>query len=683
MIQWIFRSGSLVAFSLWLVVMLAWWIGGWGLLERGFRWSENKDRVLVAWGTGLMVYLWLVNMLGRWLPAEIGFSLPAVLIFVAGFVSVGSLKNLLQGFFLGLVEGWQRWLLFGVVTGIMLEVEFGLLVFDEYRNLPLISTLAAGYIPPRNFFDPTWPLAYHYAFHLLGASLVRLGGVFPWIAFDLSKALIFAYSLLLAWLVGKTYLQQGVFRWLFVGGYVFAGGTRYLLLLLPPPLLARLNKVVTLWGATASVANNLSDVLTGLWRIDGAPPLVWPMAFLSGIAPPFVMAHGAFLPFLLLIWLLLRRMNGRAGIGVLTILLSGWALAEETAYGLVVIGTGLWAGWLMWRRSLFPRMRWWSLAVVFSLGVSAVQGGTLTQALLQVLVALGLLHVSVPPISPGSGGMAFGLRWPPAIVSAHLGALSLFQPSAWLVALFEMGVGVLLTPWVFQWVWRRARRREDPEVALMVFLLGGVVGFLFSVFVRYAFDRDIVHMSRLGIGLIFLLIPLALEEWYQEKRWALVQSGAWSLGLMMVPGVVLGALQLSAIQHPDFAQDISRYDAEVSREVWDRLPREALVFDPHGSRAVTVTGRFTRFGLWINQEYLEHQALVENPSVEELLRQGFRYAYVPHEWWYTLSPQERADLEQPCVRVVAESIGPEDPAYHAPRFRRLLDLSACNPSTDP
>ncbi len=681
--HWILRTGSFLHFLPWVGVMLAWWIGGWGLLAKGFRWTDKKAQVMVGWGVGLIIYLWLVNVLGRWLPAELGFSLPSLLILGAGLIVAGSPKRALREFLLGFAKGWQGWLIFGAVAVIMLEVEFGLLVFDEHRNLPLISTLAAGYIPPRNFFDPIWPLAYHYAFHLLGASLVRLGDMFPWTAFDLSKALIFSYSLLLAWLLSKEYLQHRTFQWLFVGGYVFTGGTRYLLLLLPPPLIARLNKVAPLWGSTASVADNLSDALTGLWRIDGAPPLTWPIAFLNGIKPALVMAHGTFLPLLLLVWLLSRRIEGKQSIGVLTLLLSGWALAEETTYGLVVIGTGLWAGWLMVRRALFARMRWWSLAVLLSLGVSAIQGGTITQALIQILATLGILHVPIPPVSAGSGGLSFELRWPPAVVSAHLGELSLFQPLAWPVAILEMGIGVLLTPWILQWARRRVQQYKNHEVALVIFLLGGAVGFLFSIFVRYAIDRDIIRMSRLGIGLLLLLLSLALEDWYRAQRWTLVYGGVASVILMMVPGIVLGALQLSAIQHPDFAEGISRYDAEVARKVWDQLPRDALVFDPNGGRAVTLTGRFTRFGVWVDQEYPEHRALVEKPSVEKFLHQGFTYIYVPHEWWYALSPQEQADLEQPCVQVVAESVGPEDPAYHAPRFRRLLDLSACVTSVGP
>lgn len=677
MLHWLFRSGSPVAFLPWLGAMLAWWIGGWGLLGVGFRWPRRKDRAIVAWGAGLSAYLFLVNILGRWLPPLWGFGLPAAVVLFVGLWVDRPVRASLREFVLGIIDGWKVWLAFAVIAFVFLEIEFGLLLFDEYRNIPLISVLAAGDIPPHNFFAPQWLLAYHYAFHLLGASLVRLGDLFPWTAFDVSKAMVFAYGMALAWLLAQEYLSEWPFQWLFMGAYALAGGTRYLLLLLPQPLTAYMNRAVTLWGATAEVANDFQSALSSFWTVSGGPPLTWPIAFLSGMRNPQVMVHGASLPLLLLVWLLLHRLESPRATPLLVLILSLWALTSETTYALVVIGTLIWALWQVWKSRFFGPVRWWALAVLVSLPVSLVQGGTLTQAALQALARLHLVDVATPPVSPGSGGLAFSIRWPPAIVSAHLGELSLFNPLAWVVAIAEIGVGILLLPWLWNWVRGRIAREAESDLALAVFTWGGLIGFVIPVFVRYAVDRDITLFMGLGLGLLTLLLPLAVGEWYNQHRWGLVQGAVVSLVLMMVPGIVLGGASLSAVQRPDFAMGISRYDVEVAREVWDQLPSQSLVFG--GWHAVAITGRPTRVGLWINQEDPEYKALAQHPSLQGLLSAGYTHLYVEHRWWYTLKPDERADLSRSCVKVVAESVGPMDSEFGKPVFRRLLDLQACNP----
>jgi len=46
-IYWLFRSGSLLSFSLWLMLMMLWWIGGWGLLNIGRSYAV-AGRVMVG-----------------------------------------------------------------------------------------------------------------------------------------------------------------------------------------------------------------------------------------------------------------------------------------------------------------------------------------------------------------------------------------------------------------------------------------------------------------------------------------------------------------------------------------------------------------------------------------------------------------------------------------------------------
>jgi hypothetical protein len=105
----------------------------------------------------------------------------------------------------------------------------GMGIFDEPKNLSIVSTMAAGDIPPHHYLNSTVLFAYHYGFQLLGASLVRLGGLQPWSAFDLSKAIAGAYLFLMLALFARRYLN---IRWagpVVAGVLAFVTGTRFLL----------------------------------------------------------------------------------------------------------------------------------------------------------------------------------------------------------------------------------------------------------------------------------------------------------------------------------------------------------------------------------------------------------------------------------------------------------------------
>ena len=87
-------------------------------------------------------------------------------------------------------------------------LERGLGIYDDYHHLPAISAMGAGNLPPRYILNAAYDYSYHYGFELLGGSLMRLGNLFPWSAFDLGKAMVWVYSLILVAFLLKQYLQQ-------------------------------------------------------------------------------------------------------------------------------------------------------------------------------------------------------------------------------------------------------------------------------------------------------------------------------------------------------------------------------------------------------------------------------------------------------------------------------------------
>ncbi len=668
--QWLFRSGSPVGFLLWLVVMLLWWFGGWGLLGGGFEWKTPKYRAATAWGVGLVVYLLLVNLLGRWLSPGMAFVFPAIIVVFGGMFFERNTVFSLRSFVQALKDGWKFWLAWGTLFFLIVEVEFGLELFDDALHIPLISMLARGYIPPVDYLNPHVGLPYHYGFDLFGASLVRIGYLFPWAAFDVGKAILWGYGVILAWVWASWYLQKQFQKLVALGVMVFAGGARYLLLLLPAPLLSALDKTSPLWGTTAATGSTLSVVLTRNWHVDGGPLLSWPVAFLSGISNPYIMGHSGVTTLAVvvffLVWVVWLRVRVEAKGSVLTALLLGfWALVAETTYVLVLAGSALLLIW-GWKKRIWREMKPWIVAVLLSLPLALLQGGVLTEYLLRML---HLEQVTTPTFFAGG----FSLRWPPAVVSAHLGPLSVFSPLAWVVAIAEMGVSVVVAPLAWQWGWQRFARGRAEEMVLGVYLVSAMLGFLIPMFVRYSVDRDIARLMNFGVFVWNLFLALALWQWLaQEKTRWLGKTTAVALCLISLSGVVLGALQLTAIQHWTLGKSITRYDAIVAKQAWGALPKNALVFGPEIS-AVAVTGNPTYYGA-LDHELPVHKMLMETPALEDLRRLGFDFVYVPFEWWRRLSPQAQKALQAPCVSIVAASPPAENMDVPA---RWLIDIRQC------
>ena len=108
--------------------------------------------------------------------------------------------------------------------------------------------------------------------HLLAASLVRIGGFFPWSAADLYKSLSMVLTLVLGLLWYRRTLPGGAGRraWTLVAVglfLLFAGGARWLLLLLPESLLTSIGQRVELVGSAMQTAPSLYQALLGPWRV--------------------------------------------------------------------------------------------------------------------------------------------------------------------------------------------------------------------------------------------------------------------------------------------------------------------------------------------------------------------------------------------------------------------------------
>lgn len=687
-----FRDGSALSLLPWLLALLGLWLGGWLLATHAFR-LASRERLIVGLGLGLVLYTWFANLLGQWLAPSISFAFAAALLSLIGIVFAWRRK---EGSWLDRedLSVWP-WLVVGLgLVWLFLLWGKGLALFDEHKNLSLISMIANGDIPPH--FIPNYPLRfiYHYGFQVFGASLLQLGGMLPWSAFDTGKAVLWGETLLLAALLGRRYIGHAWGALLGAGVIALASGTRYLLLLLPPSFLLYADRFIQLQGTSALIGKPFSDALISGWPVDGGPPMAYMFGFLNGIMEPMVMAHQGPNTFsvliLLLLWLLLSQLANRWSTLILVAIFSMWALAWEASYGLFMLGLFAFAALYWWReRTLnLPYLKPALIAALVSIPVVLLQGGTFTELardlifgierapLFGAVPLLNLAGAGISLVSPASSLLGldifgFTLRWPPAIPSSHLGALNIFSPAELIVGVFEIGPVLLFTPWITRWAWRRAR---SGDWALGALIAAAWIGFMIPLFLQYEADRDISRLMWQALLTWTLMLAFVVGD--ESFRWkAIIRPAAIiGLALMLFGGLMVAGIQLSAASKTQLAHGYNELDAAISAEVWGKIPNEARVFGQLGHTTI-LSGRLTGQLLGEAPEGSQWQQLFAAPNLDSLVALGYDFILIDSRWWDDLSPEMQlaSGFDAACVETFAEVWDNS----HV-NFRRMLDLRACN-----
>ena len=653
-----------------LLLFSLWGVGGWLLTLRWFD-LEPHERGLVGFGLGLVVANWMGNFTARILPMSVAFWTAALLTLAFGLLAALPLKRELLPR-LRQIQ-WSTWILFIATAVILTLIGRGLGMLDDFQNLPTISIMATGDIPPHVPGVPDVHYGYHYFLILLGVQFMRVAAAGPWTALDLARGLTLALSIFLVGFLAWRLTRNKTASWISAAFYAFAGGTRWLLLLLPGTLLNRVSSALTLIGSGSDTASTLVDGLARYWEVAGSGPIPFPFAFVNGVNPTAVMAHNGYgvsahLILLLLLLLAGRETTWRAFIPF-TILVASLALANEVDFVLLYLGVILVA--LIWlvRKKTFrlPASAgvWIAVAVLAGLFV-LIQGGMPTEVL------RGRLDPSTAQ-SATYFKVGFSIV-PPTVISSHLGKMSVLNPFQLLAALFEVGPIILALPLVLLWGYRELGEEKWFQAAL----IASAVPSLLSVFIEYSGNAGITATTRLLSNLFLVCkifaVPLVWVWLQNQAEWK--RLVAYGLGATAVlGGLLLFALQLIAIPRPIYTEFITDMDARFYERYWDRLsPASAWVLDPISSRAQTIFGRQAASMINWGVNTPEYLALLENPDPYQLNAAGYRYVYADKEYW----KQHDALLEQPCVQIMETVEGvAQARSGLAPDFRRLADISAC------
>ena len=668
-----FRESNIFGFIPWLLVALVWTIGGWLIATHAFN-LEKKQRLLIGFGLGMVIYLWLVNLMGGWFNIKIAYLLPAFLVLIIGLILAWRSGEP----FLDLSDV-KISPLFILILGLLaysVLLERGLGIYDDYHHLPAISAMGAGNLPPKYMLNASFDYSYHYGFELLGGSLMQAGNMFPWSAFDISKSIVWVYSLILVALLLRKYLEK---TWKVITGvilFILMGGTRYLLMLLPAGILKSLDAWITFIGVSQDLKLPFSKILFAPWYVGGGPPTPFIYGFTNGLNSAYIANHMGEWPLALvilaLLWLLSDKFTSYKAIPILSILMAHLALTYESAYGLIMVSLVLIGLYFKFKKSDFRSRTFWFfvIAAAISIPFAVLQGGSL----LSIFKGIFLKAIGNQPaviIHPDAESV-FSFQWPPSIFSDHFGALSIFSLPQLLVGLFEIGPILFFTPLITRWAWKKFR---DGEWIVGVLIISTWVGFIISMLVSYNLsERDITRFSKHALSfwiLFFMIILLQKDKIWGKWTWRIA---VFCTGLMLVSGVVNGWIQQSAIPVPVLSDGIDGLDAQISNAVWGKLQQEDMIFDPGSNdwRATAVTGLLTVSSM--NRETTPlWRELSHNPSLEGFINNHFRYLYVDQGWWRSLTDAQRISLSAPCTKVIASASLDNDF-----QFRRLLDLSSCS-----
>ncbi len=667
-----FSTNNLVDFILFLLFSGGWAMGGLLLVRYTFRLHRN-ERIVTGLAAGFLLFISLGNLLAHVLPLTAAFWTASLMILVAGLMLAWRSKKQ-AGFDHSDLRSIP--LLFGLaaITILFTFILRGQSIFDEYLHLPLISIMAAGDIPPHFTLNPAFYFAYHYAIQVFAASMVRLANFFPWSAWDASRALAIGFTLVLGWIWVRKVTGNRLAAWLGSFLFTFAGGARWLLLLLPAPWLNWVSQRVNLINSGLDTAPTLAQALHSSWVIEGGGPVPFPFAFHNGIFVPvfFILGSTGALPFMTIFLLLLLLPRGQfsiAGLIIWSLLFATLALSAEHLFAVIWVGILLTMGLaLIFRKqfhiTFFKQLAaQWGIILVLTGILALVQGGFITET------ARTMINSITGVATQSYNARGFTLRLPPGLLSSHLGTLSIINPGQLVALLTELGPALLIIPFAFL--------RFTKDLKQGSFFLGGlavsvVFCMVFPLFFQYQIDRQINRIPATGLWIALVLgfpiLWLALPSISTAARVGL------ALGFLVtiLGGVVIFRIQLYSINTPQYAYFIDGLDARYAADYWNKLPPGTQVLDRVPERSVTIFGRITRAYSSMYDPLPDWQALIDDPNPSRIADAGYDYVYMDQIWWEGLTQTQQEYYQATCVDIVDQREQDNKKDY-----RLLIDVSAC------
>jgi hypothetical protein len=672
MYYWI-RTGSWIDIASFMLLCALWAVGGVLIINYSFR-LKLPERLIAGIAAGFLMFIVLSNILAQVASLTFAFWSAAFLLFLTGILLTWFSRKKLH---LNFRKGWPQLVILAVIIVGFTMILRGLAIFDDYYHLPMISVMATGDIPPHFYLNPELNLPYHYGLQVFAAGMVRLGGFFPWSAWDISRAIVFGFTVILAWLWIQRLTGSKLPAYIGSGLLIFGGATRWLLLFIPPQLLNSMgaNLQMDISGLTAG--GNLLTALTNRWPMDGGGPFPFPYAFASGILEPVNMqlgATGAMWEMTILLLLVLWRPGKFSLVSTITIslLLASLALSAEHVYAAIFAGFFI-IFIVSAVRSFVRKTHWrfdslsvWGIPLAISAILAIFQGGYITGGFMNVLAKV--TGNNYPMVTTDFQG--FSLRWPPAVPSGHFGPLSLFDPGQVVIMLAEAGPALLLLPVIiFYWL----RNRNKPKRLAQGIAVGAVVSFAFPIFFRYGLDFDITRLIGSALWISYALAFPVIWLWLKNAQHGYRLIAGIGYGVAVYAGMVMLAIELVAIPIPQTTYYLKFTESDISKEYWNQLEPDAQILDSIPMRAVLLFGRASFAANDVYKRSPEWEQLITDPDPINIAEHGYSYVYMDKNWWQNISPNIQTAFSLPCVQLVTQIKLPGND------FRNLYRVADCHP----
>ncbi|HEY59652.1 MAG TPA: hypothetical protein G4N92_03040 [Anaerolineae bacterium] len=647
-------------------------LGGWWIVRRAFHLNSNEE-LLLGFGFGLFFQNWLVNIFGRFIAMPNASWISSVVVFIVGLLlNFPKSKQALLNLFRPRIK-ISQWFVLLLMTYVFFIIGRGMAILDEFQTLPLVSQMAAGDIPPHFPLDPEVIYNYHYFPYLLAAQFMRLADLFPWTALDIMTALILSLSTLVLalWVYRITRSRlAGVSAAIF---NFFAGGTRWLMLLLPNTLISKIDSSIVRIGSGLNSGPDLLTSLINPWAAQGTGPMPIPFAFANGFNPPNSIGLGYtnFVVFFLIFFLMTTsRQKQWSSHLVHFAMLVSLDLTHEVTFLFLIFGTVFSIVFLLiknGKRNMPVVYKHWLIIITCAGIVSLFQGGVLTG----VAQDLWLKFTSSGVTKEAYQAITVKINYIPTIIDAHLGKLSLINPIQLFVFILETGPMLALLPVIILWGYKAIRAGRWFEG----FFLGITLCSMGLVFVLIELKHGSIGSLARAQNYYLVLIKLIAVPFFflwLKKRREFVKIITFGLILItMFSGITIFGLELIAAKDPNLTVFITELDARIMKEFWNTLEPDELVFDPGRYRAAVIFGKPTdsSFSWFLNKPKWEQ--LVKNPDPYELLKSGFDYMYYDDYYIRTLEPDVRTLLEEDCIHPIREY------KYYLWGMRRFVDIQQC------
>jgi hypothetical protein len=344
------------------------------------------------------------------------------------------------------------------------------------------------------------------------------------------------------------------------------------------------------------------------------------------------------------------------------IVLSSLSLVGEIDLLLLLCGWGLIAIIQMVRaRKIYLNKTFakWGLVLSGAFLMSLLEGG----ALLNIVVS----WFSGKTISYPEAGLV--LSWPPAVISPHLGVLPLLHWRTLVLSLLEIGPILLVAPFlVLYWVRCIKQERWFESFFILSFFL--TMGSVILNYEGVTGVRNTIHLYLFILLFTIYFVPV-LWEWAVQKGSMAFSVVGMAAMISILGGLVLFAVQLPSLQMSIESTFLNELDAKVMDSYWNKLGRNAMVFDTIPSRSVTVFGRPVNAGTTWYDLTEKWKTLSANPDPYQLKMAGYDYAYLDEESWAANGGKNQEMFHQACVKPL------ESLKAWPGLIRKLFDISAC------